>query len=131
MRRAHHRNKRKWKVWGTIYHKFVIHLTQISLLPDISYWQTLGSMEIAEAKNTVAATNTKIAKNIAIFIGDGMSIPTVAASRIFKAQHNNSPNPESELLTFETLSHFGHSKVRPLKFVSMNMATKQSSLPDL
>ena len=73
-------------------------------------------MEVAEAKNTAAATNTKIAKNIAIFIGDGMSIPTLAASRIFKAQHNNSPNPESELLTFETLSHFGHSKVRILTY---------------
>ena len=117
-RRAHHQNKRKWKVWGKIYPEFVIHLTRIPLLPDISYWQTLGSMEVAEAKNTAAATNTKTAKNIAVFIGDGMSIPTVAASRIFKAQHNNSPNPESELLTFETLSHFGHSKVRPLKLVS-------------
>ena len=69
-------------------------------------------MEVAEAKNTAATVNTKRAKNVAIFIGDGMSIPTVAASRIFKAQHNNSPNPESELLTFETLSHYGHSKVR-------------------
>ena len=52
-------------------------------------------MEVAEAKNTAATVNTKRAKNVAIFIGDGMSIPTVAASRIFKAQHNNSPNPES------------------------------------
>ena len=117
-RTAHHQIKRKWKVWGKTYPEFVIQLTQIPLLPDISYWQTVGSMEVAEAKNTAAATNTKTAKNIAVFIGDGMSIPTVAASRIFKAQHNNSPNPESELLTFETLSHFGHSKVRPLKLVS-------------
>ena len=73
-------------------------------------------MEVTEAKEAAAATNTKIAKNVAIFIGDGMSIPTLAASRIFKAQHNNSTNPEAELLHFETLPHFGHSKVSSFVF---------------
>ena len=95
-----------------IYHKFIIHLTQVTIPSDVSYWQNLGLDEVTEAKTTASTRETKIAKNIAIFIGDGMSIPTLAASRIFKAQHNNSTNPESELLTFETLPHFGHSKVR-------------------
>ena len=31
--------------------------------------------------------NEKVAKNIIIFVGDGMSIPTVAAARTFKGQH--------------------------------------------
>ena len=72
----------------------------------------MGLEEVARAKDIASTQNTKIAKNIVIFIGDGMSIPTLAASRIFKAQQSDSSNPESELLTFETLSHFGHSKVR-------------------
>ena len=66
---------------------------------------------MARAKDVASAQNTKIAKNVVIFIGDGMSIPTLAASRIFKAQQSGSSSPESELLTFETLSHFAHSKV--------------------
>ena len=97
---------------------------QVTITLDINYWRNLGLNEVKEAKTTSSDKETKIAKNIAIFIGDGMSIPTLAASRIFKAQHNNSTNPESELLTFETLSHFGHSKVRLRKFVSFKMVLK-------
>ena len=73
---------------------------------------------MVRARDIASAQNTKIAKNIVIFIGDGMSIPTLAASRIFKAQQSNSSNPESELLTFETLAHFGHSKVKYYEFSS-------------
>ena len=92
---------------------------------DVNYWQNLGLNEVTEAKTTASTRETKIAKNIAIFIGDGMSIPTLAASRIFKAQHYNSSNPESELLTFETLPHFGHSKVKNLPFVVFKTVVKK------
>lgn len=56
--------------------------------------------------------NERVAKNIIIFIGDGMSNPTLTAARIYKAQRNgNMKTPESEYLTFERFDHMGHSKV--------------------
>ena len=98
---------------------------------DVEYWQNLGLDEVNEAKTTATARETKIAKNVAIFIGDGMSIPTLAASRIFKAQHYNSTNPESELLTFETLPHFGHSKVGHFHFCHLYFSCKFSFNTDI
>ena len=58
--------------------------------------------------------NTDIAKNIILFIGDGMSSPTLTAARIFQAQRdkNNTEMPESNYLFFERLPHMGHSKVK-------------------
>ena len=48
------------------------------------FWLQDGENEI---KLSLKKTpNTNIAKNIIIFIGDGMSLPTVAAARIFKGQ---------------------------------------------
>jgi alkaline phosphatase len=32
----------------------------------------------------LSQTNTNLAKNVVIFVGDGMSIPTLTASRIYK-----------------------------------------------
>jgi alkaline phosphatase len=61
--------------------------------------------------------NTNIAKNVIIFVGDGMSLPTVTASRIYKAQYDGSGtkrkevNGEESLLFFETFPHGGLSKV--------------------
>ena len=48
------------------------------------FWLQDGENEI---KLSLKKTpNTNIAKNIIIFIGDCMSLPTVAAARIFKGQ---------------------------------------------
>ena len=48
------------------------------------FWLQDGENEI---KLSLKKTpNTNIAKNIIIFIGDGMSLPTVTAARIFKGQ---------------------------------------------
>ena len=60
------------------------------------------------------SVNTNIAKNIILFIGDGMSGATVTAARIFKAQQENKPFPEREYLSFERLTNLGYSKVSKL-----------------
>lgn len=46
----------------------------------------------------------KKAKNIILFLGDGMSLATVAATRMYMGDEKNS-------LSFEKFSHFGLSKV--------------------
>ncbi len=49
------------------------------------------------------------AKNIILFVGDGMSLPTVAASRIYEAQLKDSSGEENQL-SFETMPYTGLSK---------------------
>ena len=53
------------------------------------------------------------AKNIIIFVGDGMNLPTLTAARIHKAQRNSNytVNGEESFLFFETFPHVGLSKV--------------------
>ena len=57
--------------------------------------------------------NTKLAKNVILLIGDGMSIPTITASRIYKEQvvNGNFETPESGSLNFEKFPHMGLIKV--------------------
>lgn len=45
------------------------------------------------------------AKNVILFLGDGMSLATVAASRMYMGNEN-------KLLSFEKFAHLGLSKVR-------------------
>ena len=84
---------------------------------DAAYWRQLGEDEIAKTLKAIEDINTNIAKNVIIFVGDGMSLPTVTASRIYKAQYDPSGLPkkdvngEESLLFFETFPHGGLSKV--------------------
>lgn len=49
------------------------------------------------------------AKNLILFIGDGMSLPTVAAARIFEGQRRGQPGEEN-LLSFERFPYTAFSK---------------------
>ncbi len=76
----------------------------------------LGRDAIRESLEGSADINTNVAKNVIIFVGDGMSLPTVSASRIYKAQYEGRKagkdvNGEETFLTFEKLPHVGLSKV--------------------
>ena len=54
---------------------------------DADYWKHVAELEIEATKKVLNAINTNTAKNIIIFVGDGMSLPTLTASRIYKAQY--------------------------------------------
>ena len=54
--------------------------------------------------------NTRVAKNVILFIGDGMSMPTITTARIYKGQQKGNTG-EEEHLSFETFPHTGLSKV--------------------
>ena len=58
--------------------------------------------------------NTNIAKNIIIFIGDGMSLPTVTAARVYKGQKSGSLEGSSASLSWESFPYVGLSKVKDL-----------------
>lgn len=51
-----------------------------------------------------------VAKNVILFLGDGMSIPTLTAARIYLGQLNNDSGEEQQL-SFEKFPHTALSKV--------------------
>lgn len=73
--------------------------------PD--HWLRLAENEIENAlKRTL---NTNKAKNVILFIGDGMGVSTVTAARIYKGQLRGQHGEES-ILEFEKFPNVGLSK---------------------
>ena len=86
------------------------------MLIDADYWDSVARKEILRAEKVYKSLNENVAKNVIIFIGDGMSLPTLTASRIYKAQKEGRESGENvsgeeSLLFFETFPHAGLSKV--------------------
>ena len=81
----------------------------------IDYWNNVGAQEIKRAKEMTDILNKRKAKNIILFVGDGMSLPTLTASRIYKAQKqvnfDGSVSGEESLLFFENFPYVALSKV--------------------
>ncbi|MGI1679923.1 MAG: alkaline phosphatase [Cellvibrionaceae bacterium] len=71
-------------------------------------WYQSGQNELKNALS-VQKQNTNKAKNIILFIGDGMGISTVTAGRIFDGQSKGLLGEEN-LLSFEKFPHLGLSK---------------------
>jgi len=96
---------------------------------DADYWKNIAEQEIEATKKAVNSINTNIAKNIIIFVGDGMSLPTLTASRIYKAQYearkvNKTANGEESLLFFEKFPHGGLSRVINLNNLSSELQSQ-------
>ena len=67
-----------------------------------AYWQDQGANAVAARAQQ--AVNTRQAKNIILLIGDGMSIATLTAGRIYEGQQQNRTG-EEHLLSFETFPY--------------------------
>ena len=74
---------------------------------DASYWMEEGQAELEAALNLVP--NTRLAKNIVLVVGDGMSLTTVAGARILKGQREGVDGASSTLV-WEAFPHVGLSK---------------------
>ena len=74
---------------------------------DASYWMDQGRVELEAALNLLP--NTKLAKNIVLVVGDGMSLTTVAGARILKGQKEGVDGASSKL-AWEAFPHVGLSK---------------------
>jgi alkaline phosphatase len=55
-----------------------------SIEKNATFWRDQGRLSIEEALNR--RENTRIAKNVIMFLGDGMGVTTVTAGRIRKGQ---------------------------------------------
>ncbi|CAF0881660.1 unnamed protein product [Adineta steineri] len=74
---------------------------------DASFWREQARISINEALNR--RENTKTAKNVIMFLGDGMGVSTVTAGRIRKGQVNGQLG-EDLVTEMEQFSHLGLSK---------------------
>lgn len=83
-----------------------------NVVPAISYWRSKARTNILS--KVEESINKGTAKNIILFLGDGMSVTTLAAARIYMGQLNNQTGENSQL-SFEKFPYSGFSKVRIMK----------------
>ena len=81
--------------------------TQAAYAEDAADWTLDGQAALAQAKQIFP--NAKRAKNIILFVGDGMGVSTVTAARIFEGQMKG-VDGERNLLSFEKLPYVSMSK---------------------
>ncbi|XP_031839610.1 alkaline phosphatase 4-like isoform X2 [Nomia melanderi] len=74
---------------------------------DMSFWLKSGQKNLQE--NLAYRNNENRAKNVLIFIGDGMGISTITAGRIFKGQIKGTSGEEYKL-AFEKFPNTGFAK---------------------
>ncbi|XP_065560991.1 alkaline phosphatase-like isoform X1 [Artemia franciscana] len=79
-----------------------------STLEDASYWNQIGQNILSKHKSQRPIE--KQAKNVILFIGDGMSSPTITAARIYKGQQFLGTYGEDTVLEFENFPNIGISK---------------------
>lgn len=77
---------------------------------DPEFWYKNADAEITK-RLQLPQPNAKKAKNIILFLGDGMPIATIAAARILKGQRQGKTGEESSL-SFEQFPYTGLSRVR-------------------
>jgi alkaline phosphatase len=86
---------------------------------DANFWLNDGATELQNAKRLVP--NVRRAKNIILFVGDGMGVSTVTGARIFEGQQKG-VDGERNLLSFENFPYVALSKT-----YSANQQTSDSA----
>jgi alkaline phosphatase len=81
----------------------------------------------AAVQSRIAERGVKPAKNVILFIGDGMSIPTITAARIYAGQKRG-VDGESYSLTMETLPHMALSKTYSHDFQVADSASTATAM---
>jgi hypothetical protein len=88
-------------------------LDEIKKSEGPEYWRKLGLEEIASTLKI--KHNTNVAKNIILFIGDGLGMATITAARLLKKQTQN-----ADLLFFEQFPFMALSQVCHLFYSNLN-----------
>jgi alkaline phosphatase len=79
------------------------------LLPDAAFWVDAAQKLLSAKADKKPITGQ--AKNVIMFLGDGLSIPTLAATRVYLGQSQGKTGEET-VLSFEEFPNTGLSKVR-------------------
>ena len=72
-------------------------------------WELTGKAALERSLTT--PINTKVARNVILFIGDGMGVATVTTGRIYAAQKQGLRYGEWSSLAFENFPHVGLARV--------------------
>ncbi|XP_022082370.1 alkaline phosphatase-like [Acanthaster planci] len=103
-------NRRLVTSWLVLWFALAVVVRQSSGQDESNplFWKTEGHDELVAA---IRATehNTNRAEAVILFIGDGLSVPTLTAARIFKGQQQGKPGEET-IFSFEQFPHLGYSK---------------------
>ncbi|XP_069116101.1 alkaline phosphatase-like isoform X1 [Argopecten irradians] len=91
-----------WRVY-LVMTTFTIH----KAVSDPAHWKQLAEKELNKALNR--KLNTNKARNVILFIGDGMGMSTVTAARILRGQTQGATGEET-VLEFEKFPNVGLSK---------------------
>jgi alkaline phosphatase len=92
----------------------------VFIISDSEFWVKKAQSTLSEKLGRKAITGQ--AKNVIMFLGDGFSIPTLAAARVYLGQSQGATGEET-VLSFEEFPHTGLSKVR-LTAIYMSKHTK-------
>ena len=91
----------------------------------VSYWKDLGKEQLL--KNLKKHPIVKRAKNVIVFMGDGMGIQTVTAGRILKGQKRGQ-NGESFVTSMESLDWTGLAKTYSVDVQTPDSASTANAL---
>ncbi|XP_076137896.1 alkaline phosphatase, tissue-nonspecific isozyme [Alosa pseudoharengus] len=80
---------------------------------DPEFWRSLAHDDLEAALNR--KLNTNVARNVMLFLGDGMGITTITAARILKGQLQNRTGEET-VMTMDTFPYVGLAKVYTVDF---------------
>ncbi|XP_066946914.1 alkaline phosphatase-like [Macrobrachium rosenbergii] len=78
---------------------------------DTQFWHAHAAEEIQNAMAAATSYNWGIAKNVVLFVGDGMGITPSVAGRIFKGQQRYGHSGEEGYLSWEKFPHMSLVKV--------------------
>lgn len=76
---------------------------------DPKYWRENGEKYLNKILKQQNINGVEVARNVILFVGDGMSFATIAAGRILKGQMQQLSGEETEMV-FESFPHIGLSK---------------------
>ncbi|KAM7359705.1 alkaline phosphatase 4 [Cochliomyia hominivorax] len=83
-------------------------------IEDAKFWYTSAFKQLSKiiknAKKNQENGYKRKAKNIIIFVGDGMGLTTITAGRIYKGQYLKHGHGEEEMLSFDEFPYTGLAK---------------------
>uniref|UniRef100_V5H3K2 alkaline phosphatase n=1 Tax=Ixodes ricinus TaxID=34613 RepID=V5H3K2_IXORI len=93
---------------GTVFGEGEFKIPDAAVEADKNHWYQLGASGIDERLRHQVKIGR--AKNVVLFLGDGMGIPTVTAARIYKGQRLSNRSGEESVLSWDTFPHLSLSR---------------------
>jgi len=103
----------------------LLNAAMLASAEDASTWQQQGQQALKQALSMQA--NTKKAKNVILFVGDGMGMSTITAARIFAGQAKGLRG-EGHQLSFEKFPYLALSKTYSADQQTPDSAPTMSSM---